>query len=90
MHRTQIYLPKTQLTKLRAEARKRDTSVSEVVRFCIQKEILGNKPKNTSKQKKSSSFFEDTKEVRKELEKLENKGPKDLASRVDYYYYGQI
>lgn len=84
MTRTQIYLPKSQRDMLAQEARKRNTTISAVVRMIIQEKLETKKPKKTLPKKYSLL------ETARRISKLGEKGPKDLASNVDKYLYGGI
>ena len=74
MHRTQLYLPKDLYAQLEWEARRRNISVSEVVR---QRLARG--------EKKGAETLLKLVEIGK---KYKMKAPKDLSSRLDYYLYG--
>jgi len=82
MNRTQIYLPKTQIEALRKIARKKHTSVSDVVRIFIKEKV--EKRRSFSDFRPRESLFE----AAKRINKLGKKGPKDLASNLDAYLYG--
>lgn len=83
MNRTQVYLPKSQLTILRKEAQKKDTTVSEVIRTLIQENMVRHKIHSLKK-------HETLIQAAKRINALDTKGPRDLASRVDKYLYGKI
>ena len=85
MIRTQIYLPQSQIQLLKKTAYEEGSSISEVVRKYISQ---GTKTKKTNNAQRGSLgdrllFFA------KDAKRRGVKGPKDLASRVDYYLYGQ-
>jgi hypothetical protein len=82
MNRTQIYLSDKQQVMLRKKARQRNTTVAAIVRELIDEGLHANKKE---KPKKHESLFE----AAKRINKLGPPGPKDLASRVDYYLYGR-
>jgi hypothetical protein len=82
MNRTQIYLPKTQIEALRKIARRKHSSVSDVVRVFIKERV--------EKRQYVSDFSprESLLDAAKRINKLGKKGPKDLASNLDAYLYG--
>lgn len=83
MLRTQIYLPHSQIRALKDEAEKQKTSVSEVVRQAIDENLV-KKEKPKKKFKNSGEWLE---YVRKHVSF--KGGPKDLASNIDKYLYGE-
>ncbi len=83
MERTQIYLPKTQLTRLRQEAHRRETTVSSVIRLFIDDSLLENR---RGHKKRSIGLLASATRINK----LGHKGPKDLARNMDSYLYGGI
>ena len=85
MLRTQIYLPENQIRQLKKIAAESNISLSEVVRRVVNKIILGNGVK-TNKQQNTGQWLN---QLAKEAKNLGSKGPKDLASNVDKYLYGQ-
>lgn len=74
MHRTQLYLPKDLYAYLEWEARRKDISVSEVVRR-----------KLTKREKRGAGTLLKLAEIGK---KYKIKAPKDLSARLDHYLYG--
>jgi len=82
MIRTQIYLPKSQLDKLRQKARRENATVSHVIRIMIGADLAPRRAKN----KKSESF---TEAVRR-INKLGTRAPRDLARNMDKYLYGNV
>lgn len=84
MNRTQIYLPKSQLTTLRHLADKRKKTVSEIVRNLISESLEDENSKLKMTTGQGWRLFD----VLRETKKLDKAGPKDLASRVDHYLYG--
>lgn len=83
MNRTQIYLPQSQMKKLRELAQKKNWSVSEVIRGVLT-EHLEEKPRQDPKKSIHSGMFAVLEEVKASGER----GPKDLAKNVDKYLYG--
>ncbi|MBI4119917.1 MAG: hypothetical protein HY454_00440 [Parcubacteria group bacterium] len=81
MTRTQIYLPQTQIEKLRQEAYNRNSNVSAVVRMILNEHI--KKPRQIAAQKADGLL-----ETAKKINKLGPKGPPDLASKLDRHLYG--
>jgi len=83
MMRTQIYLPADQIRNLKKIAVEEDVSLSLVIRKMIGDKLrekkLGSKKNNCGKWLLS---------LGKKAEKLETKGPKDLATNLDKYLYG--
>ena len=88
MQRTQIYLPKTQLARVKAIARKRDMTASAVVRFLLEKSLTWTDQKKKKRPIQKNFFYTDTKALLKKLEKIGEKGPADLAQNMDQYLYG--
>ena len=83
MSRTQIYLEKSQLEALRKQAQKRRLTVSAIIREIIRENL-------TAKRKPILKIHhESLLEASDRISKLAKNGPKDLASRVDYYLYGK-
>lgn len=88
MIRTQIYLPQSQITKLRTAARQRRTTVSDIVRELIDINNINHlERKKNTRQKKVMSGLSATAE---KIAKMGFKGPADLAKNMDKYYYGNI
>ncbi len=83
MTRTQIYLPKTQIEKLWQEARRKNTNFSAIVRMILNEHI--EQPRRRTAKKVSGLL-----ETAKKISKLGEKGPRDLASKLDHYLYGSI
>ncbi|MBI4272882.1 ribbon-helix-helix protein, CopG family [Candidatus Uhrbacteria bacterium] len=83
MQRTQIYLPKTQIAKVKEIARKRETTASEVIRLLIFEALTPGRrnPKRTS---------ETLIQAARRINKMGEKGPKDLAQNLDRYLYGKF
>ena len=81
MERTQIYLPKSQIKKLKGLARKKKTTVSELVRDAVD---IQYGIKIQIPQKKRETLLE----FAKRINALGPKGPKDLATNMDKYLYG--
>ena len=84
MERTQIYFPKTQIKKLKELAYKKKTTVSELVRDAIDVQYAPQ-IKVTPRKKEETLL-----EFANRIAKIGPPGPKDLASRVDEYLYGDI
>lgn len=82
MNRTQIYLPKQRIETLRREARRRKTTMSELIRQVLDA-ALDRAPviKGREREKLLSAA--------RRIGKLGRKGPKDLASQMDKYLYGR-
>ena len=87
MIRTQIYLPASQMTKLKTVARKKRTTVSDVVRELIDTSLAEKGRGKGTQQKKVMSGLLATAE---KIAKMGFKGPADLAKNMDQYYYGNI
>ncbi len=83
MQRTQIYLPRTQLLALKEIARKQDTTTSDVIRLFLSAQLQSKKPKTVRK-------AETLQQAGKRIGALGIKGPKDLATNMDKYLYGNI
>lgn len=81
MTRTQIYLPYDQISYLRQRALAENTSVSEIIRRVIEDSGPKKKTKiNAGKWLLSLAKLGEQRKV---------KGPKDLATNLDKYLYGQ-
>jgi len=81
MTRTQIYLPRDLINIFRQKAFEENISVSEAIRRAL--ESCGQKKKT----KKNAGKI--LLEMARDAERRGVKGPKDLASNVDKYLYGQ-
>ena len=84
MERTQIYLPKSQIKRLKELAYKKKTTVSGLVRDAVDVQYAA--PLKTVLRKKEETFLE----AADRINRLGPPGPKDLASNVDKYLYGDI
>lgn len=82
MERTQIYLTKSQIKKLRKTAQKKNATLSSMVREAINVQY-GSQIRILPKEK-VESFSEFAKRIRR----MGFKGPKDLATNLDKYLYG--
>lgn len=85
MLRTQIYLPESQINFLKKIAYQEDVSLSEAIRRLIEERLKKVKKIRPKLQNPGSWLLS----LAKKAKKLRVKGPKDLASRVDFYLYGQ-
>jgi len=85
MLRTQIYLPESQINFLKEIAYQENVSLAEVIRGLVNDKLEEVK-KTSSKIRNSGSWLLTLAERAK---KLKVTGPKDLASRLDFYLYGQ-
>lgn len=83
MQRTQIYLQKTQTTKLKKIALEKNITISEIIRSLINKGVPTIQPK---KKKHPLTLLQ----IAKRVEKLGEKGPRDLAKNMDKYLYGKM
>lgn len=83
MIRTQIYLPKSQQDLLKQEARSSNTTVSNVIRKLVHEGLVEKKTTKRT-QKNSPGLLA----AAKEIAKLREKGPSDLATNLDDYLYG--
>lgn len=81
MERTQIYLAKSQIKKLRQLAQKKRTTLSGLVRDAVEVQYGVKKLINWKKEETLPEFAE-------RIRKMGFKGPKDLASDLDEYLYG--
>lgn len=90
MIRTQIYLPENQVTQLKQIAYKEDLSVSEIIRRTLEEKltIKIKKGKDTKKKKYKNAGAWLLSQARM-AERRGWKGPKDLATNVDKYLYGE-
>ena len=83
MNRTQIYLPKTQTDALRTLARRRRSTLSEVIRVILGEKLRGDGAFSPSMPRETLLG------AAKRINALGKKGPRDLASHVDRYLYGE-
>lgn len=87
MRRLQIYLPEELYNNLRQEAFTQKTSIAEIVRQKMSKKARGEKG---AKVNSAKGHFDDLLKFAKRMERRKWKGvPKNLASNVDYYLYGE-
>ena len=84
MKRTQIYLPQTQIATIKKIARRRNVTASGVIREILAEKL--EKPPSINPSKGHETLLE----AAKRINALGKSGPKDLASRVDFYLYGKI
>ncbi|MBL7159234.1 ribbon-helix-helix protein, CopG family [Candidatus Microgenomates bacterium] len=84
MLRTQIYLPSNQIKLLKKIAWEEEISLSETIRRLINEKLVKTKRVN-NKQNTGSWLLA----LADKAKKLKIKGPKDLASKMDFYLYGQ-
>lgn len=84
MDRTQIYLPKTKIQKIQRIALKRHTTASAVIRQLLERGLKEPRTRNRE------GAYEKLTEAAKRINARGKKGPKDLASRLDFYLYGKI
>lgn len=85
MLRTQIYLPTNQLKLLKKIAWEEEISLSEVIRRLIDKKLAETKKIDYESQNTGSWLLS----LANKAKRLKIKGPKDLASKMDFYLYGQ-
>jgi hypothetical protein len=83
MIRSQIYFPKTQHDQLRGLASRKRTTISRLVRLFVSQGMSGQK--QPIRKSGAQSLFE----LLEKVKKLGQYGPKDLASNIDEYLYGQ-
>lgn len=83
MNRTQIYLPKTKIQKIQRIALRQRTTVSAVVRQLLERSLKEPRTRNREQ------AYETLAEAAKRINAQGKKGPKDLASRLDFYLYGK-
>ncbi|MFH1584629.1 MAG: CopG family transcriptional regulator [Patescibacteria group bacterium] len=83
MERTQIYLPKSQIQKLKSLAQKKNTTVSELVRDAVDVQYAPMQIKPALKKKRETLL-----EFAKRVNSIGCKGPRDLATNIDEYLYG--
>ena len=84
MVRTQIYLPKFYIDKLKDRALKDGTTVSDVIRKIISKEILTE----AERDQKYANSGEWLMTIAEESKKYTSEGDEDLSKNVDKYLYG--
>ena len=82
MLRTQIYLPHNQLKLLKKMAWEEEISLSEAIRRLINEKLV--EAKKVDYKQNSGSWLLGLADKAK---KLKIKGPKDLASKMDFYLY---
>ncbi len=85
MARTQVYFEPEVLDYLRQEAIRKKTTLAQIIRT----KVIANMPavrKKTVRKKMTGADF--LLKMAKDAERLGFKGPKDLASNVDKYLYG--
>ena len=87
MIRTQIYLPQQQHDRLKDLALKQRTSMSDVIRQIVDEKIATSSQVANMKPKKLNAG-EWLLIQAKLAEKLDFRGPSDLASNIDEYLYG--
>lgn len=86
MTRTQIYLPEAHIKFFKRLAQASGTTMSEEIRKALN-EVRSHK-RRKMKIKKKVNPGEWLLKTAKETEKLANNAPRDLASNVDKYLYG--
>ncbi|HUC87583.1 MAG TPA: ribbon-helix-helix protein, CopG family [Candidatus Binatia bacterium] len=87
MIRTQIYLPQQQHDRLKDLALKQRTSMSDVIRQIVDEKIVTSNQAASTKPKKLNTGEWLLVQARL-AEKLDFRGPSDLASNMDEYLYG--
>ena len=87
MIRTQIYLTPALHQHFTRLARKNRTSMAREVRVSLEKQITPKDVKKTKKTKYKGAAGWLLK-VAEEAEKMKYDGPKDLATNMDEYLYG--
>jgi len=85
MLRTQIYLPAEQLRLLKRISWEEEVSLSEVIRELIEEKLVPAKEKDQGAKNVGSWLIS----LANKAKKMEVRGPKDLASKMDEYLYGQ-
>jgi predicted CopG family antitoxin len=80
MIRTQIYLPQSQLNRLKKEAQNKSTSVSEVLRELVDQRF---------EQVRSDTTDTSLARASARIAGRKKGGPKDLAQNLDRYLYGE-
>lgn len=83
MNRTQIYLPKRQLTLLRQASQKLETTVSAIIRAIIEEKLEQGQPDHRH------APAETLQQAARRINRLDKAGPGDLASNLDNYLYGR-
>lgn len=83
MLRTQIYLPADQIRNLKRIAVEEDISLSLVIR-----KMIGDKLQEKKLDLKKNNCGKWLLSLGKKAEELKIKGPKDLATNLDKYLYG--
>jgi len=81
MHRTQVYFEPEVLELLRLEAKEKKTTLAGVIREKVEKNI---RRKKSVKQKSAAEVLLGLARLG---EKLNVRGPKDLAKNIDKYVY---
>jgi hypothetical protein len=84
MIRTQIYLTPKQHSLLKKKAFEKNATISEEIRKILDKDLL---TLDRDAQRKNIGAW--LLSMASEAEKMEEKGPIDLASNVDKYLYGK-
>lgn len=82
MIRTQVYLPKSQIHQLQKEARKKETTVSELLRRFIAERFEPSL--------KTTGERESLVKTAKRIRAMKAEGPMDLAQNMDEYLYGDV
>ena len=82
MERTQIYLPKSQIKKLKQLAQKKKTTLSELVRDAVEVQYDVKKPTPWAENEETLL------DIAARVNALGEKGPSDLATNLDEYLYG--
>lgn len=85
MLRTQIYFPEEQLRLLKKISWEEEISLSEVIRQLVEEKLVEAEKKD-KKAKNTGAWLLSLADKAK---KMKVKGPKDLASKMDEYLYGQ-
>ena len=91
MSRTQIYFPEEELAILRQEAALKNVSLAKIIRTKVAqstpaiKKIKKISRKKKIKYKNAGALL---RAMAEEAERLDFRGPKDLASNTDKYLYG--
>jgi len=84
MIRTQIYLTQKQHSLLKKKALEKNVTISEEIRKILDKDLL-----KLDQITQRENIGEWLLSMASEAEKLDEKGPADLASNVDKYLYGK-
>ena len=85
MLRTQIYFPEEQLRLLKKISWEEEISLSEVIRQLVEEKLVETEKKD-KKTKNTGAWLLSLADKAK---KMKVKGPKDLASKMNQYLYGQ-